>query len=129
MKILLNVVGSIAVVLAVLGIFLPLLPTTPFLLLASACYMRGSARMHRWLLGNRLFGEYLHNIESRRGMPVRAKVMTLALLWASMLFSIYKVGGVLIPSLLLVIATAVTISILRMKTLKTGDQQGEVRKH
>ncbi|HYD93701.1 MAG TPA: YbaN family protein [Noviherbaspirillum sp.] len=119
MKILLNVIGSIAVVLAILGIFLPLLPTTPFLLLASACYLRGSERMHRWLRNHRLFGEYLRNFEDNRALPLRAKVVTLVLLWASMAYSIFVVEMLLLKVMLLVIAIGVTIMILRMKTLET----------
>lgn len=118
MKILLNVIGSIAVVLAILGVFLPLLPTTPFLLLASACYVRGSERMHRWLLNNRLFGEYLRNVEERRGLPLRAKIITLALLWISMSYSIWTVRAALLKGVLVVIGLGVTVLILRMKTLK-----------
>ncbi|GIZ53012.1 YbaN family protein [Noviherbaspirillum aridicola] len=118
MKFLLNLVGCIAVVLAVLGVFLPLLPTTPFLLLASACFIRGSDRMHRWLMNNRLFGEYLHNIETRRGMPLRAKVVALALMWPSLLWSMHIVGRPLVTALLLVTGSGVTVYILRMKTLK-----------
>lgn len=118
MKILLNVVGCIAVVLALLGIFLPLLPTTPFLLLASACFLRGSERMHRWLLNNRLFGQYLSNIENRRGMPLRAKVITLALMWPSLAWSMIAVGQPLVTALLLLTGAGVTVYILRMKTLK-----------
>lgn len=121
MKILLNVIGSIAVVLAILGIFLPLLPTTPFLLLASACYVRGSERLHRWLLNNRLFGEYLRNIENKRGMPLRGKIITLALLWASISYSIWTVKPVLLKGMLAVIAIGVTILLLRMKTLENEE--------
>lgn len=118
MKFLLNLIGCIAVALAVLGIFLPLLPTTPFLLLASACFIRGSERMHQWLMNNRLFGEYLRNIEARRGIPMRAKVVALALMWPSLFWSMYIVGKPIVTALLLASGTGVTIYILRMKTLK-----------
>lgn len=118
MKFLLNAVGCVAVVLAVLGIFLPLLPTTPFLLLASACFVRGSERMHRWLLNNRLFGKYLENIEQRRGMPLRAKLLALALMWPSLLYSMYLAGRPLVTALLLMTGAGVTVFILKMRTLK-----------
>lgn len=121
MKFLLNVIGSIAVILAILGVFLPLLPTTPFLLLASACYVRGSERMHRWLLRNRFFGEYLRNIEQKRGMPLRGKIITLIVLWASMSYSIYIVKALFVKAVLVAIGAGVTIMILRMKTLERTD--------
>lgn len=117
MKILLSVIGIIAVVLAILGLFLPLLPTTPFLLLASACFIRSSARLHGWLLSNPLFGEYLRNIEEKRGIPLKSKVITLALLWASLGFSIYTVSP-LLKGMLFVIGIGVSVWILHMKTLR-----------
>lgn len=127
MKILLNVIGCIAVVLAIIGIFLPLLPTTPFLLLASACFVRGSDRMHRWLRNHAMFGEYLRNFEDKRALPLRAKVLSLVLLWPSMIYSIYLVKPLLLRGMLLTIAVGVTIMILRMKTLETTEsvQDGE----
>lgn len=117
MKILLNVIGCIAVVLAILGVFLPLLPTTPFLLLASACFVRSSDRMHRWLRNHSIFGEYLRNFEDKRALPLRAKVLSIVLLWPSMIYSIYLVKPTLLRGMLLAIAVGVTIMILRMKTL------------
>lgn len=117
MKLLLNIIGGLAVVLAILGIFLPLLPTTPFLLLASACFVRGSERLHRWLRNNRLFGEYLRNIEDKKGIPLKGKVMTLLLLWGSLAYSISIVGSLLLRIMLAAIGIGVTIFILRMKTL------------
>lgn len=119
MKILLTVIGSIAIVLAILGIFLPLLPTTPFLLLASACYLRGSKRMHRWLLNNRVFGEYLRNFEEGKGIPLKAKITAIALLWASLAFSIYKVQIVPLQLMLVMLGIGVSIFLLKMKTLDT----------
>ena len=91
MKAFFIIVGTIAVALAIAGVFLPLLPTTPFLLLASACYMRGSTRLHRWLTHNRMLGPYIAAIENRSGMPRSAKVVALLLMWASLSYSIYIV--------------------------------------
>lgn len=123
MKILLNVIGCIAVFLAVLGVFLPLLPTTPFLLLASACFVRGSDRMHRWLRYHPVFGEYLRNFEDKRALPRRAKVVSLLLLWPSMTYSIYLVKPMLLRIMLLGIAVSVTFMILRMKTLEAAERE------
>ncbi|HWL27773.1 MAG TPA: YbaN family protein [Burkholderiaceae bacterium] len=116
-KILFNIVGTVAVVLAIIGIFVPLLPTTPFLLLASACYLRGSDRLHRWLLGNRLFGQYLANIGSGRGIPLRAKITALIFLWSSLLVSAWVVPLPWVRVMLLVPGIGVSIYLLRLKTL------------
>lgn len=105
MKIALNMIGTVALALAVLGISLPLLPTTPLLLPASTCYVRGSERLHRRPPGNPLFGEYLRNIEEKRGIPRRAKITAIALLWKIM------------P---IMIATGASICPARMRTLDPG---------
>ncbi len=109
MKVMLNLIGGIAVVLAILGVFLPLLPTTPFLLLASACFARGSTRLHNWLLTNQLFGEYIRSYEQGRGIPLRGKVAALAMLWASIGYSAFTVGNTGLIALLISIAVGVTI--------------------
>lgn len=87
MKTLLNIIGILALMLGVIGLFLPLLPTTPFLLLASACFARGSTRLHGWLLRHRVFGVYLRNVEAGNGIPLRAKLVALALMWTSLAYS------------------------------------------
>ena len=117
-KILLNTIGTVCVGLGVLGIILPLLPATPFLLLASACYVRGSERLNRRLMENKYLGPYIINIKERRGMPLRAKVYTLLLLWPSILFSAYRLGS--LPLLLVLIACGMigTTVVLSLKTLK-----------
>ena len=114
MKIFLILVGWIAVALGVLGIFLPLLPTTPFLLLASACFARGSSRMHNWLQTNRVFGKYLRDYENGHGMPLRAKVWVLIFMWCSMGYSMWRLQH--LPALqvmLVVIGAGVTIYLTR----------------
>ena len=117
-RILFNVAGTVCVVVGIAGVFLPLLPATPFLLLAAACYVRGSARLYNWLMGHRVLGPYIRNIRDRKGMPVRAKVYTLALFWASILVSIYRIDTPLFRGLLFALAIGVSILILKIKTLQ-----------
>jgi uncharacterized membrane protein YbaN (DUF454 family) len=119
MKLLLNLIGIVAVGLAILGVFLPLLPTTPFLLLASACFVRSSERLHRWMRHNPLFGEYLRNIEEKKGMPLRGKIIVLLLMWGSLGYSMTVVRPLLLKIMLAAIGAGVTVFILRMKTLRT----------
>lgn len=117
MKTLYNIAGTIALLLGILGIFLPVLPTTPFLLLASACYMRGSERMHRWLLNQRHLGPYLRNFQAGRGIPLRAKIAALALMWTSLSISMWIVPLPWVRVLLLVPGICVTVYLYRMRTL------------
>lgn len=117
-KILYNVLGTFFVGLGVAGIFLPLVPTTPFLLLASACYLRGSKRLHDWLLNHRHLGPYIKNIKERRRLPMRAKISTLALLWVSIGLSIYSIGRWQATVALICTASCTTTYLLRMKTLR-----------
>jgi uncharacterized protein len=111
--------GTLCVVLGVLGIFLPLLPTTPFLLLAAYCYARSSLRMHRWLLTNRWFGAYIRNYREGRGIPLREKIIALTTLWLTIGYTtIYIVPLWWVRLLLLGIASGVTLHLLRVKTLR-----------
>ena len=87
-RILFILTGSVSVVLAVLGMFLPVLPTTPFLLLAVFCYGRSSERAHNWLTTNRYFGDYITNYREGRGIPIRQKLVTIAILWLSISYGI-----------------------------------------
>jgi uncharacterized membrane protein YbaN (DUF454 family) len=73
--------GTLCVALGVLGIFLPLLPTTVFLLLAAMCYARSSDRFYQKLVNHRWLGVYIRNYREGRGMSRREKLVTLGLLW------------------------------------------------
>ncbi|HEX7312785.1 MAG TPA: YbaN family protein [Pyrinomonadaceae bacterium] len=117
-KALLVAAGSLCIVLAVLGVFLPLLPTTPFLLLASACYVRSSERLHGWLMGNRLLGGYIRNFKERRGIPLRAKVTTVVILWLPLIYSVYRLELFWLEALLVLMGLTWSVLIFRMKTLK-----------
>ena len=78
-----NAAGTLALGLGILGIFLPLLPTTPFVLLAAACYARGSERFHQWLLANPTFGPIVREWEDHRSLPYRTKITAIALMSAN----------------------------------------------
>ena len=108
-----NVMGALAVVLGVIGIFVPLLPTTPFLLLASWCFARGSRRLHGWLLSHRVFGEYLRNFEAGRGIPLRAKIVATALLWSSLVMAMGRFDTLTVPAMLLLMGACVSIYLWR----------------
>jgi hypothetical protein len=111
--------GTCFLALGIVGIFLPLLPTTPFLLLAAACYARSSRRFYDWLLNNRWFGSYIKNYREGRGIALKVKVLTLALLWGTIIYSAFFVVDELYwRIILLVIAVGVTIHILKTRTLK-----------
>lgn len=73
-------VGSISLVLGTLGVFLPVLPTTPFLLLTAACYARGSVRVYNWLMNNRYFGGYIRAWRQERRIPVRMKMAAIIMI-------------------------------------------------
>jgi len=113
-------VGTLAMTLGVIGIFVPILPTTPFLLLAAFCYARSSERFYRWLLTNRWFGSYLRNYREGRGMALRDKLLTLTALWlaigTSVAFAIPSPWG---KAALTLIALAVTVHLARIKTLRS----------
>jgi uncharacterized protein len=112
-----NVAGTFFVFLGVLGIVLPLLPTTIFLILASGCYLRGSPRLYRMLMEHRHLGPYIRNVKEGRGMPLRAKVVTLVVLWASLAFSIHRLEAAPLILLLFGIGAAVTTFIVRLGTV------------
>jgi len=109
--------GTVFVALGVLGIFLPLMPTTVFLLLASYCYSKSSDRFHALLLGNRWCGPYIKNYKDGRGMTVSNKASTILILWLSIGFSIYLVsGGFWVNLALITIAAGVSTHLLMIKT-------------
>lgn len=108
-------IGLLATLLAILGIFLPLLPTVPLLLLAAACFARSSERCHRWLLEHRHLGPLLRGYLHGTGIPLRAKISAITLLWSSILLSVFFVIPLFAVKLLLIaIAAAVTLYLLRL---------------
>lgn len=116
MKILYLIFGTLSLVLGIIGIFLPVLPTTPLLLLTAFCYYRGSSRMYQWLMDHPHLGPYIRNFREHKVIPRRVKVYILTMLWASLLFCAYILQPLWLKALMMVIAVGVTLHILSYKS-------------
>ncbi|MDG6218819.1 MAG: YbaN family protein [Candidatus Thermoplasmatota archaeon] len=109
--------GTVSLAIGIIGIVLPVLPTTPFLLLAAACYAKGSKRFYDWLLGNKWFGNYIKNYYEGRGVPLKVKLYTVSLLWITILASAFLIiDAWWVRIILIVIAIGVTIHLYTIKT-------------
>jgi uncharacterized membrane protein YbaN (DUF454 family) len=115
-KTLLIICGFLFVGLGTLGIFVPVLPTTVFFLLAAACFARSSPRFYHWLLHNRWFGSYIRNYREGRGLPMRHKVVTVGLLWLTIGGTILVVSQWWLRLLLAGVVVGVTWHVLSIKT-------------
>ena len=122
LRTLLILLGSLSLALGVIGIVLPLLPTTPFLLLAAFCFLRSSHRLHQWLLRHRILGPYIDNYVNHRALSLRAKVGTLSLLWLSLGGSIYLFSSPYLRLLLAGIGIAVTWHVLSLHSSAASKQ-------
>ena len=115
--------GTFFLVLGIIGIFIPLLPTTPFLLLTAACYIRGSKKFYNRLIKNRWLGEYIKNYQQGKGIPLTVKLISIIFLWMAIIFStIIIVSNILIQIILIIIAIGVTIHIITIKTLDKNEE-------
>ncbi|MEZ5319349.1 MAG: YbaN family protein [Vicinamibacterales bacterium] len=119
MKGLLIACGTLCVALGVIGIFLPIMPTTVFLLMAAACYARSSDRFYQRLINNRWLGSYIRNHREGRGMRRRDKTITLIMLWAGIGATIVWTAEAWWLRLLLVgIAAGVTLHVARLPAFR-----------
>ena len=111
------IAGTIALGTGIVGIIVPVLPTTPFLLLAAICYMRGSERLYNALLYNRFIGSYVRNYLEGRGMSLKMKIWTLSLLWVAIVCTaVLATDSLPIRIILAVVLIGVTIHVLLIKT-------------
>ncbi|PBK49343.1 DUF454 domain-containing protein [Pseudomonas syringae pv. actinidiae] len=106
----------LSVVLGVIGIFLPVLPTTPFLLLAAACFARSSPRFYHWLINHPQLGPWIGDYLEGNGIPLKGKVYAVGMMWLSIGLSCYLVAQPWARAFMLTSAVLVTIYILRQKT-------------
>ncbi len=111
---LLIVIGSLCVVLGVIGIFLPVLPTTPFILLAAWCFSRSSQRFHQWLRSHRYLGQIVVAWENGEGIPAKIRNRVLLVMWISLLASTLLVAKVWAGLMFVIIGAGVSIYLLRL---------------
>lgn len=124
-KVLLIIAGTISIILGIIGIFLPILPTTPLFLLGAGCYARSSKTFYLMLINNKIFGKYIRNYREHKVITNKSKVVVLSLLWITMSYSIYYMTTKDMPSfvvigviiLLLGIATWITQHVLRLNSI------------
>ncbi|TRO44745.1 DUF454 domain-containing protein [Candidatus Bathyarchaeota archaeon] len=113
------IAGTVSLIFAIIGLVLPLIPTTPFLLLTAACYCRSSERLYNWLITNKWFGKYIKNYREGKGIPFKTKIFALTILWVTIgISALLLVPIFIVQMILLVIAIAVSIHILRLPTYR-----------
>lgn len=117
-KILLIISGSISLAIGFVGVFLPVLPTTPFVLLAGGCFIKSSKKLYLWMINNRVFGKYVDNYLKYRAVTLKSKVISLLFLWGMILSSaIFFVENMHFKILLIVIAVSVSAHIILLKQI------------
>jgi uncharacterized protein len=115
------VIGSLFFAIGIIGVFVPVLPTTPFLLLASFFYLRSSKRMHHWLLHHRVFGTYIRSYLLYHAIPKKTKLGALFFLWATLIVSMLVIDSQWIRILLLVVGISVSAHLCLLKTLSNDE--------
>jgi uncharacterized membrane protein YbaN (DUF454 family) len=119
LRVFLTATGTVLLTVGIVGIFVPILPTTPFLLLAAICYARSSQRLYRWLLTNKWFGKYFSNYLQKKGVPLPIKAFTIGLLWLAIGVSVaFAVEVLAVRAVLVIIAIGVTLHLVYIQTLK-----------
>ena len=109
--------GSVFATLGFIGVFIPVLPTTPFLLLAAICYGKGSKKLYNWLLDHRILRRYILDYRSGLGIPLASKIYALVILWMSITSSvIFFIKPMILRIMVVLIALIVTVYILSLKT-------------
>lgn len=111
-------VAWISLILGGIGIFLPLLPTTPFILLSAFCFQKSSEKFHQWILDSPVFGKYIRDYQEQKGITLKNKIVAITFMAVGMSFSAYKVPNTYMRISLVIIFIAVSYHIFKIKTLK-----------
>lgn len=113
--------GTLSLVLGVIGIFIPVLPTTPLLLLASVCYLRSSKTMYNWLINNKMLGKYIYCYMNYKAIAKTTKIGAIIFLWLTLSISILLMQSMYIKMFLVLVGIAVTWHVTTIKTLSVEE--------
>ena len=122
-KIVFVALGFVLVGIGAVGIVMPLLPTTPFLVLAAILFSKSSERFHKWLLRNRVFGPYIRHYELGTGIPKSLKIRTIALLWPSLAITAFLVDSLWARILLVIVGVCVTTHVVMIRSKKSNREE------
>jgi len=126
---LLLILGTLSLILGIIGIFVPLLPTTPFLLLTAYLYFKGSPKAYNWLIRQKHLGPYIVNYREKKIIPLRIKVYSLILMWGFVLYGVFfLIDPVWLKILLLAIISGVSVHILSFKNEGNEGNEGNENK-
>lgn len=117
------IIGSISLLLGIVGVFLPVLPTTPFLLLSAALYAKSSDKLYNKLMNHKTFGRYIRSFREEKAIPLHGKIIAISTMWLSLLFCIFYVVNEkwYLQVLLAAIGLGVAVHILSFKTKDIGN--------
>ena len=118
-KVILIIFGTLTLGIGIIGIFVPGLPTTVFLLITAACYVRSSPKLYNWLINHKIYGKFIKDYEQKRAMALKHKISALIMMWVSIAVStIFFIQSNVVIIIVIICGLIGTIVILRVKTLK-----------
>lgn len=117
-KLIYNLVGFICLGLGAVGVALPVLPTTPFVLLAAFCFSAGNTKYAAWLKNNRVFGPYIENYRTKQGISIWHKIASIAFLWTGLIISMIITHSLWVRIILILVGVGITVHLILIKTKK-----------
>ena len=112
------IVGSLALAAGILGVFLPILPTTPFVLLAAWCFLRSSEKLYEWVINNETFGPTVLNFQQGKGITQKTRIRAIVMMWVTISVSAYFfVSNLYVIALMYLIAISVSLYLFRLPTV------------
>lgn len=110
--------GTLSFLIGLIGVVIPILPTTPLIILAGFCYGKSSPRLHHWLITNKYFGKYIQDYQKGHGVPIRVKLFAVAFVWIGIVSSLFVIPLSFVKALMITIGIGVTIFIMTSPLLK-----------
>ena len=117
-KYFLIIAGGLSLILGVIGIIVPLLPTTPFILLSAACFAKSSPKFHQWLLNHAWFGPLINNYQNGQGIPQKLKIRIIIFIWITLSISMLVIGHLWICLMMTALGLGLTVYLWKMPAAK-----------